>query len=235
MDGTGELFAPLLPFLEPDFACTVVQYPDRRANYAQHVEVARRELPKDRPFLLLGESFSGPVAVSIAASAPPNLVGLVLCATFVTCLSSLLRLFRPLTAFASPKLVPAFLAQRMLLGRSGTAPLRFALEQALSHVSSPTLTARLRAMSELDAREQMRDVARPVLYLRARDDRLVPASAGDEILALTRDAELATVGGPHMLLQTQPAECAARIRDFQRRIRLADITGGPAPDIAPLT
>ena len=23
MDGTGELFAPLLPLLEPDFACTV--------------------------------------------------------------------------------------------------------------------------------------------------------------------------------------------------------------------
>ena len=235
MDGTGELFAPLLRFLEPDFDCTVVSYPDRQADYAQHVEIARRELPKDRPFLLLGESFSGPVAISIAANAPPNLMGLILCASFATCPNRLLRLLKPLTVFASPKLLPVAVAQRVLLGRFSTPALRSALERALSHVSSGTITARLRAMSELDMRERLRIVTHPVLYLRARSDRLVPDSAGDEILALARIAELATIDGPHMLLQAQPAECAARIREFERRIRLARIAGAPAPVIAPRT
>lgn len=235
MDGTGELFAPALPFLEPDFDCTVVSYADRRATYAQHIEVARRELPKDRPFMVLGESFSGPVAISIAANAPPNLVGLILCASFVTCPSRLLRLFRPLTVFASPKLLPVSIAQRALLAKYSTPALRSALERALSHVSSGTLAARLRAMSELDEREGLHNVTLPVLYLRARADRLVPDSAGDEILALAQNAELATIDGPHMLLQARPTECAAHVREFERRIRLARIAGAPAPAIAPLT
>ncbi len=235
MDGTGELFAPLLPFLDQHFACTAVRYPDRRATYAQHVEVARRELPRDRPFVLLGESFSGPVAISIAASAPQGLIGVILCASFATSPSRLLRLLGPLAGFASPKLVPSFLAQRTLLGKFATPALRSAQERALSQVSSSTLTARLRAMSDVDVRNRVRDVTRPLLYLRAGDDRLVPRGAGDEILALARDGELATIDGPHMLLQTRPAECAARIRDFERRIRLADMAEISAPDVAPPT
>ena len=67
MDGTGELFAPLLNALNPGLRTTVVSYADRPATYAEHESVALAELPKDRPFAILGESFSGPIAVTIAA------------------------------------------------------------------------------------------------------------------------------------------------------------------------
>src|SRR5690349_11939308 len=91
MDGTGELFGPLLAELPIELPVAVVSYPDRAASYADHVAVARTELPRDRPFVLLGESFSGPVAVRLAAEAPSNLRGLILCASFLTCPSPLLR------------------------------------------------------------------------------------------------------------------------------------------------
>lgn len=161
MDGTGELFAPLLAELPIELPVTVVRYPDRAASYADHVAVARTELPRDRPCVLLGESFSGPVAVRLAAGAPPNLRGLILCTTFLTCPNPLLRALRALTPMATPKLVPSLVACHSLLGGFATPALRAAHSRALSHVSSRTLTARLRAMADIDVRAELRGLDLP--------------------------------------------------------------------------
>jgi len=40
-------------------------------------------LPRDMPFFLLGESFSGPLSVMIAKEKPEGFKGLILCATFI--------------------------------------------------------------------------------------------------------------------------------------------------------
>jgi pimeloyl-ACP methyl ester carboxylesterase len=214
MDGTGELFDPLLQFLTPQVEPIIVRYPDRPASYAQHADFARREVPKDRPVVLLGESFSGPVAVSIAAGAPPKLRAVILCASFVTCPHLLLGYLRGFTAFASPKLVPDFITRHALMGRFATPELRAAHTRALSRVSSPTLTARLRAMADIDVREELRSLAVPLLYLRATSDRLVPRRSGDEVAACAAEARIIEVDGPHFLLQTQPLESARHIAEF---------------------
>src|SRR5262249_61571198 len=75
----AEFIAALGPGIEPHVVC----YPAHRAlGYAELTALARAALPPDRPYVLLGESFSGPIAISIAAASPPQLVGLVLCGTF---------------------------------------------------------------------------------------------------------------------------------------------------------
>jgi pimeloyl-ACP methyl ester carboxylesterase len=80
MDGTGQLFDDLVAALGPGVETVVVSYPpDPALDYAQLEIIARSNLPPYQPFVLLGESFSGPIAVSIAASAPQNLRGLILC------------------------------------------------------------------------------------------------------------------------------------------------------------
>ena len=84
LDGTADLFEPFARSAPDGFEVATVSYPpDRALDYAGHLEIARRHLPADGPFLLLGESFSGPVSVWLAAEAPPGLTGLVLCNTFV--------------------------------------------------------------------------------------------------------------------------------------------------------
>ena len=83
MDGTGIELTDFVAALAPEVEAIVVTYPnDRPMDYAGHEAVARTSLPIDRPFVLLGESYSGPIAISIAASAPPGLIGLVLCCSF---------------------------------------------------------------------------------------------------------------------------------------------------------
>src|SRR5438477_10571709 len=85
MDGTGELFAPLLRALGDSMESSVLQYPaDEPLGYAELLPRVRAEIPRRAPFVLLGESFSGPLALMLAAEAPAGLRGVILCASFAT-------------------------------------------------------------------------------------------------------------------------------------------------------
>src|SRR4051794_21410907 len=84
LDGTGRLFAPLLRVLPSDVQTTVVSYPpDECRSYRELCEHVAALLPTDEPYIILAESFSGPIAVRIAAASPQSLRAVVLCASFV--------------------------------------------------------------------------------------------------------------------------------------------------------
>src|SRR5688572_4533538 len=84
LDGTATLHSAFAAAVSHAFdSVTVVSYPtDQALGYSALESLARAALPPVAPFVLLGESFSGPIALSIAADPPPNLVGLVLSTTF---------------------------------------------------------------------------------------------------------------------------------------------------------
>jgi pimeloyl-ACP methyl ester carboxylesterase len=85
MDGTGELFAPLLHALGNSIESSVLRYPTAEPlGYSELLSRVRVELPKSDSFVLLGESFSGPLALMVAAEAPTGLRGVILCASFAT-------------------------------------------------------------------------------------------------------------------------------------------------------
>ena len=78
LDGTGEQFAPLLRELPSTIAPVTVRYPvDRALGYEELLPLALEQLPADCPFVLVGESFSGPLAIRLAAQRPPGLRALV--------------------------------------------------------------------------------------------------------------------------------------------------------------
>jgi len=84
LDGTGELFAPFVGALT-GIDTRVIAYPaDRAMDYPEHEGFVRDKLPRDEDYFLLAESFSGPIGISIAATAPPRLRGLILCGTFAS-------------------------------------------------------------------------------------------------------------------------------------------------------
>jgi hypothetical protein len=69
MDGTGTLFEPFVAALGHEFAVKVVDYPRAEPlGYEQLELFATAALPSEGPLILLGESFSGPIAVALAAS-----------------------------------------------------------------------------------------------------------------------------------------------------------------------
>ena len=221
MDGTGELFAPLLLALPRDIRTIVVRYPDRPLNYAGLREFIDAILPVDSPYVLLGESFSGPLAVSIASEHRSGLCGCILVASFLRCPSSVLRRFPDLCAVFVPGLVPAWVLRSRLLGKHSTPDLEQALQRALAQVSDATMRYRLRALAQVDVSSRLAQVRIPCLYLQATDDRLVSPVHGQELAGTGTDVRLESFRAPHLLLQTAPARAAEVIAQFLRRAGVA--------------
>jgi pimeloyl-[acyl-carrier protein] methyl ester esterase len=229
MDGTGDLFCPLIEALGSDVATIVVRYPDGPLSYCEHEAIARAALPTDRPFVVLGESYSGPVAVSLAAESPPGLLGYILSTSFVGCPRPILKLLRPLLSLGSLNLLPGWIAAHFTLGRFGTSDLREAQQRVLRSVSARTLVARLRSMADVDVCEELKNISVPGLYLRATEDRLVPHQAARLFERLASKGRVVDVEGPHFLLQANPQGAAREIRTFMADATLAAcrVTGSP--------
>src|SRR4051812_12496722 len=70
LHGNDVQFRPLLAHLPPQIRPIAVNYPpDQPLDYAQLLPLVLAALPEDQPFVLLGESFSGPLAIMAAARA----------------------------------------------------------------------------------------------------------------------------------------------------------------------
>ncbi|WP_256667387.1 alpha/beta fold hydrolase [Pseudomonas sp. ANT_J28] len=77
------MFAAFASIMEREFDTLVITYPSNTPlTYTALELLVLESLPTDRPFVLLGESFSGPIAISLSARQLPRQAGLVLCSTF---------------------------------------------------------------------------------------------------------------------------------------------------------
>lgn len=84
MDGTGRLFGPLLRALPSSLSPVVGAYPaDRPYGYAELLPLVEAAAPAGAEYVVVGESFSGLLALMLAAQRPPGLRGIVLCESFV--------------------------------------------------------------------------------------------------------------------------------------------------------
>jgi pimeloyl-ACP methyl ester carboxylesterase len=83
MDGTGVLFQPLLASLPTAILTRIIAYPsDRDLSYAELFALVNEQLPKE-PFILLAESFSGPIAASIIDTRSSLLCGVIFVSSFI--------------------------------------------------------------------------------------------------------------------------------------------------------
>jgi pimeloyl-[acyl-carrier protein] methyl ester esterase len=217
MDGTGELFEPFMDALRGEFNLSLVKYPVNEAlGYAELEAIVRTFLPLQQPYVILGESFSGPIAVSIAASAGKNLKALILCCTFAKNPRPALSLMRGLVDFLPVAFAPVTVLSHLLLGRFSTAVLRLKLVQSLNKVSPNALRARLKEVLAVNVSQKIASIQVPVLYLRATHDRLVPPSTSILMAKLLPKMQLVELAAPHFLLQTVPIEAAKVVSDFIR-------------------
>lgn len=220
MDATGTLHTAFIDAMAArGMATSVIAYPhDLPLDYGQLLPFVRAALPRDAPFVLLGESFSGPLALAVAASAPRGLQGLILSTTFARAHWSIGRALRPLLHWLPMRGMPSPALSWWLLGRWATPGLRDALQTALAQVAAPVLRERLRAVLDVDMRASVPGVAVPVLCLQASDDRLLPARAQREWVRLLPHAQQHTLAGPHLLLQANPQAAADVVQRFVGRL-----------------
>lgn len=215
LDGTGGLFEPFIAAMGSGVRSVVVRYPISGPQGYQELEAfARQSLPATEPFVLLGESFSGPIAISVASAPPANLRATVLCATFATCPRPQLASIRWLLPFASHRLAPFSLVSALLMGKHSTPALRSALQASLSKLAPAVFRARLEAVLTVNVKAKLASVPGPIMYLQALQDRLVPSGATAVVQQANSKVVVAQLEGPHFLLQVCPSQAAAAVGSF---------------------
>jgi pimeloyl-ACP methyl ester carboxylesterase len=216
LDGTGILFQPLLQNLPAEIEPVVIAYPDHELlGYEELLPRVMASLPHDESFLLLGESFGGPLALRVAASQPARLRGVILSASFIGCPYR----FVPKWAahFIGPlpfRSFPRYAQIKSLLGGYATRELASLSAQALSLASAEVFAHRMRAIFRLDARAALKATAVPILYLQGTQDQVVPAHNLQRILNAKPSVQTVRIDAPHMLLQTKPMLASRAIEDF---------------------
>jgi pimeloyl-[acyl-carrier protein] methyl ester esterase len=215
LDGTGILFRPLLPHLPSTIRPIVISYPpDQSLNYAQLLEIALKELPKE-PFIILGESFSSVLALMIAARHPDHLRGIILCAGFAR---SPLRFHLPgLKHLAKPlvfRLYKPVSRIRARLSRNCDAAVRELFVQALADVKPSVLANRIRAVLQVDVTNELANCSVPILYLRGDRDHVVPGHNCAQMQQVFPAMRVADFHTSHWILQLQPQKAADAIAQF---------------------
>jgi pimeloyl-[acyl-carrier protein] methyl ester esterase len=222
MDGTGSLFSEFIAALPRGLEPVVVTYPlDRSMNYAELEQFARASLPTEQPFVLVGESFSGPIAISLAASKPTGLRGLVLVCSFARSPIPMPSGLCSMISRFPVKLIPTRVTAALLLGRYASRALRERLYAAISKVDPVVWRVRLSAVLSADVAVHVSSIRVPVLYLRAAHDRVVPRRASELISKLLPSVKVVELEAPHFMLQAKPVESALQIQTFAREVGIA--------------
>lgn len=217
LDGTGELFAPFVAQLPAWVRPIVVSYPrDRLLGYDALMEIVTTAIPADVPFAVVGESFSGPLAVRVGALGHAGLRGVILSASFVRrpVSKALALVIRPMLHGPMFAAVPNAVRALPLIGPRPTAELRRLIDHAVDDVPPWLLAGRLREVLRVDVRPALRRCGAPFLYLRGTNDHVVGARNVADVLAVKPDARVAEFDAAHCLLQSRPAEGASVIASF---------------------
>jgi pimeloyl-[acyl-carrier protein] methyl ester esterase len=219
LDGTGVLFDRFVEALPDDIDPIVIRYPgDVDLSYDELLTLIEAQLPAERPFVVLGESFSGPLALRLATR-NPNVTAVILCASFVT---NPLRYVPSQAAFlAMPflfRFFPAFARVKTLLGGYATTALTASLREAHELVAPHVIASRARNILRLDVTRALRDSHTPLMYLGGAGDGVVRRHNFELVRRIRPDVEVELLPAPHLVLQTAPESAASAVSRFISRL-----------------
>ncbi len=220
MDGTGTMFSAFSKALPPRFEPRVIDYPSHESlSYDALLLRIEARLPTDRPYVVVAESFSGPLGIRLAAAKPKGLIAVVLVATFhVRPVSSAVAALPPLLSRALFSLpLPRVVIRALMAGSTAPEGLVDAFRASVGSVDPAVLADRARAALSIDVSAEMTRAQVPMLFIRATRDALIREHIVTELQVLNPRLEIAEIFAPHLVLQAVPDEAAAVISAFVDR------------------
>jgi pimeloyl-[acyl-carrier protein] methyl ester esterase len=215
MDGTGELLRTLSDQLSTHRPVQVIDYPlARPLNYDQLVLYVRERVPND-PFVILGESFSGPIAIEVAAT-DPQVIGLILASSFAR--HPLPTQFAAFARLLDLRWIPTSVFIAALMGLAAPPKLRVQFREVLARLPQEVIRGRVQDVLRVDKSRRLREIKCPLLCLHGRADRLVGKRHVDEIVAARPDCDVRWLDASHMLLATRAKAASTLIEEFCERL-----------------
>ena len=182
--------------------------PDRALSLTEHAEWVGNRLPQGKP-VLLAESFSGLVALTLLAEAPSRFQSVIFVGCFAEPPGTLISRLTPLLPKAGTlmRAAPAFLLREYCLGKGATVDQLNRVE-ARSRRYLPRSTPTGSTSSRSDIPSAAGNSPSPVTISSLPPIAWSRHAARNGFKIDSRHATVTKVDGPHFLLETRPAECA---------------------------
>jgi len=215
LDGTGLLFQPLLEALPSELDVIVISYPhDVLMSYEELIEYVAARLPEE-DYILIAESFAGPIAYQLVQRKPSHLKSVIFVATF---LDSPRPLLGRLSGLFSPSLIrfmPDLMLKTFLLGSAANKGMLKLFKESVNKVSPKVLSFRLGELSKRSKLDHHQDQKQNVsaIYIQASNDKLVLKKSVKDFKKVFSGLEVFEVKGSHFILQTNPQACSQIINN----------------------
>jgi len=215
LDGSGLLFQPFIERCFHNDYVTVISYPnDYHIPYHELADYIITRLPKDKNLVLLGESYSGPVAIQLANRPELNVNSVILVATFSHYPNTILKFMSKILPIKYLLYLPMpdFILKFVCFDNAVDSSIMALLKKSLT-LTPPTIMAK--RMSEgvkIDVRQDLKELKVPCIYIKAKHDKLVSSSASAEIKKINKSINIIEIDGPHFILQTRINACCAVIK-----------------------
>jgi pimeloyl-ACP methyl ester carboxylesterase len=210
LDGTGVLFRRLRSALSHrDVDSIAIAYPER--GFESHdalVGEVLRQIPSDRPFALLGESFGATIALKLAGRDELKVDRIILCAP----------------PWRAPSAAGLWLVDLMMgwmmrqpflgiglaaIGMNGaSSAARGEVADVIDGCNWSVLRARLALLAGLDMNALAARLRQPAMLITPSGDRLATRRVRNW------PGKMLSIPGPHFILQAEPERCADAIAAF---------------------
>jgi pimeloyl-ACP methyl ester carboxylesterase len=217
LNGTDRLLLNFKNTVSSSLDALIIAYPsDVPMSYDEYSDFIKERIPKDRPIVVLGESFSGPLSIRLTAE-HANVKALILCATFVKCpVMPILRYIN--YPFIFRITLPLRLMQAAITGKHGTPEFIQILQDEIKTIRPDVMSTRIHELIHVDYSDHLASVKVPILYLRANHDRIVRQHCMNTILKVNPNVEIARFDCSHLILQTHPRDAWEQINQFLQRV-----------------
>jgi len=210
LDGTGKLFSPLIDALHSSTDIQIITYSlKKEQSYNELIEYVKSNLPEEE-FILLAESFSGPIAYEIALTQPKHLKALILVATFLENPRPFLLKFIPNSRVLALQ-IPNILSKIFFLGFSVKHGIIKLFNESIKTVSPSVIQNRLKEITRLHPSNKK--VKLKATYIQASNDKLVPSKSLKDWQKVCDNIDIFQVKGEHFILQANPTRCAEIITE----------------------
>lgn len=216
LDGTGLMFEPFVAALQDAAPTAAIAYPQSGPqDYDTLAQFVRTQIPAGEDYVLLGESFAGPLVYRIAQADPERCKAAVFVATYLTNPQpKLLKVLSLLPAW----LLSFFVRRRVVvrwasLSSAAAREVGAAIAANFARVPPAVFKARLRVIAGENT-APTRPLELPCLYVRAASDRLVLQNKLPDFERLCPALEVRVASGGHFVLQENPADTAKIVAEF---------------------
>ena len=214
LNGTKGLFASFISCAPGDIDIMSIEYPtDKALSYEQLSLFVMDKLESiNGNYVILGESFSGPLSLFIAEKKPLGLIGLILVATFIAAPNVRVARFLPWTLGFS--LTKPLYDVRGFCSRSDNTSFISLISAELQKVLPSVLAYRIQQIFMVNAADALKNCDIPIVYFRGTKDFVVPERNLLNIQAVKPGIEVVRFKTQHFLLQSAPQQAWVAIERF---------------------